>query len=400
MRGWDRLVDLDSLRYPFSVTSYFIPEFIARMRRMREVAEKPSPRQSIAMCNLLLSAYLRKGYLSFHDLAEIAVRTTRVENQRPAERVACEILLDLGEEKPPPSEDETFSGLLSPKSDDLISYLPTEAESEGMAELQARHDSDVDILKGLTDRPDLGVGPGEDELLKACIRRAKAQGDERSKRILVEFLKAGLLKLGRRFERNLDFRRIPMLRPFEPGDDPDLIDEERSMENILDLGRAVDEVRCGDFLIRRRNRRRRSIIYILDISNTMFYETDGVDSIQHSVMSLVPLLWALRRDRYGLVLYESNSHVQKGLYDGGDEEDLIDSLLALATSTTSGVERVFGRTRGSMGRDGPQQEPQVGPRTAGRGRRRGREAVLLLQRLRAGRARRNHAGQDRELHAH
>lgn len=52
------------LQYPFSVVRYFVPELINRMRKSEGVVEKPSPRQGIAMCDLLLPVYLRKGKLS------------------------------------------------------------------------------------------------------------------------------------------------------------------------------------------------------------------------------------------------------------------------------------------------------------------------------------------------
>jgi len=340
-------METDSLKYPFTITRYFIPEFATRMRYRNDVKDKPSPRQSMAICNLLLPAYMRKGHLSFEDLVEIATKTSRVDDQGVAERVACEILLDMDEGDPLP-EGEPISAFLSEKDSDLMDFLQTEAEKGGLVDLQARYDSDVDMFRKFSSEPDLGVGPGEDELLKAGIRKVKNQGGERSKRALAEFLKLNLLKLGREFERSFDFLHNPSLRPFEPGDDPDLIDEERSLENIIDIGRKMDEVRYRDFLIRKRDKKRKYIIYIQDISNTMFYEMKGVNSIQYSIMALVPLIYSLRREKYGLVLYESNSHVQKDLYEEGNLDEHIDCLLSLATSTTSDVEKTFCRTRGSQ----------------------------------------------------
>jgi hypothetical protein len=340
-------METDLLRYPFSVVQYFIPEFITRMRQRREVVEKPSPRQSIAMCELLLPIYLKKGRLSYQDLVETAVYTSKVENQELAERVANEVLLRVDEaEERPPLEEDALLGLMSPKSDDLI-YVSSETDKPGQGEPQARTDSDVDIFKELTSEPDLGVGPGEDELLRRAIRRHKDDRDEASRRRLAEFLKIKLLRLGREFERRAESLRRPMLRPFEYGDDPEDIEEEQSLENILDQGKRVEEVGYDDFLIKRRSRRRKDIVYILDISNTMFYQMEGLTSIHYSVMSLVPLLWSLRGERYGLVLYESNSHVQKDINEEGDADGLIDGLLILVTSTTGDVERSLRGTSGA-----------------------------------------------------
>ena len=343
-------MESDQLRYPYSMTRFFVPEFISRMRGRGEVSDKPSPRQSKAMCDLLLPAYLRKGYLSFGDLVGIAVSTSKVENQALAERLAYEILLDVDEveEEATPEGDYVFLGLLSEKSDDLISYLPTEEDEQGQGEPKAVYDSDVDLFKEFTGKPDLGVGLGEDELLKVAIRKYNSRRDERFRRRLAEYLKLKLLKLGRDFQMSAETNRKPILRPFERGDDPDDIDEDRSLENIFDQGKGLDEVGYGDFFIRKRNRRKRSIVYILDISNTMFYELDGLTSIHYSVLSLVPLLWNLRKECFGFIMYESNSHVQKSIHEDRDVDDIVDDLLVLVTSTTAEVEKSIRGTRGTQ----------------------------------------------------
>ena len=109
-------MEVDQLRYPFSITRFFVPEFMSRMRGSGEVSDKPSPRQSRAMCDLLLPAYLRKGYLSFGDLVRTAVSTSEVEYQGLAERLAYGILLEVdeSEEEPTPEGDDAFLGLLAP----------------------------------------------------------------------------------------------------------------------------------------------------------------------------------------------------------------------------------------------------------------------------------------------
>jgi hypothetical protein len=342
-------METDLLQYPFSIVHYFVPEFIGRMRGSREVQEKPSPRQGIAICDLLLPVYLRKGRLSVQDLVEIAVYTSKVENQGIAEKIALEVLLNVeeSEERPPELDEEALLGLLSQKSDDLVSYESTDEDRPGQGEIQPVHDSNVDLFREFTSQPDLGVGPGEDELVKIAIRRNKDRRDERSRRRLAEFLKAKLLKLGREFERSTEELRRPILRPFEYGDDPEDIDEERSLENIFDQGKRMDEVGYDDFLIRKKDRKRKSIVYVLDISNTMFYQAEGLTSIHYSVMSLVPLLWSLRQERFGMILYESNSHVQKDVHEEGDVDEIIDNLLMLVTSTTGDVEKSLRGTKGS-----------------------------------------------------
>ena len=164
-------METDLLLYPFSIVQYFIPEFIGRMRGSRDVQEKPSPRQGIAMCDLLLPVYLRKGRLSVQDLVEIAVYTSKVENQGIAEKIALEVLLNVeeSEDRPPELDEDELLGLLSQKSDDLVSYESTDEDRPGQGEVVAVHDSDADIFRKFTSHPDMGVGPGEDELMKMAI---------------------------------------------------------------------------------------------------------------------------------------------------------------------------------------------------------------------------------------
>ncbi|MGD2142508.1 MAG: hypothetical protein PVH79_03385 [Candidatus Bathyarchaeota archaeon] len=340
-------METGELRYPFDVVHYFIPEFMTRLRKSLRVSEKPSPRQSISICELLLPSYLRKGYLSIGDLITVAVSTSVIENQDLAERLAYDILLNIeSAEDPPRKGDDAFLGLLSQKSDDLVSYLPPEETDEW--EPKTIQNSDIDFFRELSGEPDIGVGPGEDELLRVVVRRYKGKRDNASRRRLADFLKVVLLKLGREFQHNAENHRKPLLKPFEYGDDPDDIDEERSLENIFDQGKRMEEVAYGDFLIRKRERKKKAVVFILDISNTMFYELDGLTSIHYSILSLVPLLWSLRKERYGLIFYESNSHIQKELHEEGDVEDILDNLLLMITASTGDVEKNIRGSRGSQ----------------------------------------------------
>jgi hypothetical protein len=65
-------------------------------------------------------------------------------------------------------------------------------------------------------------------------------------------------------------------------------------------------------------------------------------------MSLVPLLWSLRSEKYGLIFYESNSHVQKEIDTEDNPDDIIDNLLLLITAGTGDVEKILRGTKGSQ----------------------------------------------------
>jgi Mg-chelatase subunit ChlD len=66
--------------------------FIKKMRNQPKIISKPSPRQAIAIPQLLLAKFFRKGTIKIDDMIDCAVVTSFPENQRIAKRVAEEIL--------------------------------------------------------------------------------------------------------------------------------------------------------------------------------------------------------------------------------------------------------------------------------------------------------------------
>ena len=338
------------LHYPFSMVRYFVPEFIHRMRRIREVVEKPSPRQGIAMCDLLMPRYMRKGELSIQDLVDVAVYTSKVDNQDVAQRVAIEILMNVEESEAelPELDTDALLGLMAPRHEEKLRFEFGEENDAIPGEIKPLYDSDEDIFRKFSSKPDIGVGPGEDELIKQAIKEYKNRRDRATRMKLAEFLKLKLLNLAIQFRRKMEFLNRPIIRPYQYGDDANDIDEDRSLENIFDQGKTAEDVTYDDFFIRKKEKRKKAIIFILDISNTMFYQLEGLTSIHYSVMSLVPLIWSLQKERYGLVFYESNSHIHKELHEERDIDDIVDGLLYLVTSTTGDVEKIFKGTQGTQ----------------------------------------------------
>jgi hypothetical protein len=338
-----------SLEYPFHYANYFIPEFIQRMRKNREVVEKPSPRQSINMGKILLPGYMRNGYLTFSDLLRAAVITSQVDNQKIAERIALDILTNINEyeEEEEDIDADQLLSLLSKKSQEV--YVTPHAK--GLEQNIVNDNPSIsgpDQFKKLSNKPDIGVGPGEDRILKFGAKAFKEERDEKMRKLLAHLLKEKLLKLGRELERKDDWSRAANIRPFQPGEDTDSIDEDRSLENIIDLGRKLDEIRPEDFMMLKRKKKNRSIVYIQDISNTMFYDFEGINSVNYSILSLIPLMWGLRNDKWGLILYESNSHVIKDLTDEMDLEPVLEQMLDMITMTTTQMEfRFRGTVEGS-----------------------------------------------------
>ena len=215
------------MTYPFRYAHWFIPEFITRMRRHRECEDKPSPRQGINMGKLLLPPYMRKGHLTFNDLVNVAVITSSVENQEIAEKMAAEILVnvDMEDQLPDPSlEGDDFMSLLQKAVDEQIEVTPYAKGLENELGMAANETAPDQFTK-FENKPDIGVGPGEDEIIKTGIKYIKDIRKKEAKEVLMELLKEKLLKLGREFERKEDFNKSRNLIPYQPGEDTDLIDE-------------------------------------------------------------------------------------------------------------------------------------------------------------------------------
>ena len=332
-----------SLEYPFNYANYFIPEFIQRMRKNREVLEKPSPRQSINIGKILLPGYMRNGCLKFEDLLRAAIITSQVENQKIAEKTALDILTNVNEYEEELEEDEEQDQLLSLLSKKTQEVYVT-PHAKGLEQNIVNDNPSVtgpDQFTKYKNKPDIGVGPGEDRILKFGVKVYKEERNEKMRKLLAYLLKEKLMKLGRELERKDDWSRTSSIRPFQSGEDTDSIDEDRSLENILDLSRKLEEIRPDDFMMLKRKKRNRNIVYIQDISNTMFYDVEGINSVNYSILSLIPLMWGLRNDKWGLILYESNSHIIKDLTDEIDMEPVLEQLLDMMTMTTTQMEFRF-----------------------------------------------------------
>jgi hypothetical protein len=142
-----------------------------------------------------------------------------------------------------------------------------------------------------------------------------------------------LMNIGLEFD-NIGSKPRYIIRPFEIGDDPSFIDEIKSFENIfVDLGKTVEKIEYNDFLIRKKVMRPKTVIFLQDISNSMYVRHDMTRSINKTVLALLPLMHALRGLKFGLAFFESNTHIVKELFDEKDEDQLLSTLLFLATAS-------------------------------------------------------------------
>ena len=71
---------------------WFSLRFITTMRNHEKCMYKPSVRQAIAICKLILARFMNKGVCEINDFIEIAVVTSPLENQALARKIAKELL--------------------------------------------------------------------------------------------------------------------------------------------------------------------------------------------------------------------------------------------------------------------------------------------------------------------
>jgi len=71
---------------------WFSLKFITALRNHEKCMYKPSIRQAIAICKLILARFMNRGVCEVNDFIEIAVVTSPLENQDLARKIATELL--------------------------------------------------------------------------------------------------------------------------------------------------------------------------------------------------------------------------------------------------------------------------------------------------------------------
>ena len=71
---------------------WFSLKLISALRNSEKCAYKPSIRQAIAVCKLILARFLNRGECEVDDFIDIAVVTSPLENRDIARQIASELL--------------------------------------------------------------------------------------------------------------------------------------------------------------------------------------------------------------------------------------------------------------------------------------------------------------------
>ena len=214
----------------------------------------------------------------------------------------------------------------------FLSYFRKSYESQRRSESSNMYEAEE--LDEAFDWDSIGSFPGEGE---EKLFNFFLEADFETQFKLKGHIMSRLMNIGLEFD-NIGSKPRYIIRPFEVGDDPSFIDELKSFENIfVDLGKTVERIEYNDFLIRKKVMRPKTVIFLQDISNSMYIPYDNTRSISYTMLALIPLIHALRRMKYGLAFFESNTHVIKDLFTEKTEDNIIDTLLFLGTSPAEDI---------------------------------------------------------------
>ncbi|MFW9920714.1 MAG: vWA domain-containing protein, partial [Candidatus Thorarchaeota archaeon] len=125
------------------------------------------------------------------------------------------------------------------------------------------------------------------------------------------------------------------VRPFRIGDDIDLIDLEETIESILSSGRSdFDALNAEDFLITETYQGHRAFYWALDKSGSM-HSPNKLGMLAISVMAG---LYGVQKDDFGVVLFDSDTHIVKEIADKTVSVDKVaaDLLEVRASGGTGG----------------------------------------------------------------
>ena len=125
-------------------------------------------------------------------------------------------------------------------------------------------------------------------------------------------------------------------RPLILGDDPDTIDLDETLENILYLGKKVEQVSIEDFIVRKTVSGRRCVIFLVDVSGSM-----SGPPLASATLTTTMLLYAFSRDELGIALFESNTHVICEINEKIEIDTIADKLLDLRAMGGTQMQRAL-----------------------------------------------------------
>ncbi len=169
--------------------------------------------------------------------------------------------------------------------------------------------------------------------------------DDLKKRLL-EISKRLLIDLGMRYARQTmgssmlgGIQESTTVRPFRIGDDIDLINLEETVDSLLSQGRTdFKVVETSEFLVTETYMGHRAFYWALDKSGSM----DSPKKLGMLAISVMAGLYGIKKDDFGVVLFDSVTHVVKEMAEKtvAVEKVAADLLEARAGGGTGGAESI------------------------------------------------------------
>ncbi|MHA1615354.1 MAG: hypothetical protein ACTSYJ_10955 [Candidatus Thorarchaeota archaeon] len=166
------------------------------------------------------------------------------------------------------------------------------------------------------------------------------------KKRLLEISKRLLIDLGMRYARQTmgssmlgGIQESTTVRPFRIGDDIDLINLEETVDSLLSQGRTSFKViETSDFLVTETYQGHRAFYWALDKSGSM----DSPKKLGMLAISVMAGLYGIKKDDFGVVLFDSVTHVVKDMAEKtvAVEKVAADLLEARAGGGTGGAESI------------------------------------------------------------
>ena len=167
--------------------------------------------------------------------------------------------------------------------------------------------------------------------------------DEMKKR-LREIARRLLIDLGMRYARQTmgssmlgGIQESTTVRPFKIGDDMDLINLEETIDSLLSQGRTNFKIlETSDFLVTETYQGHRAFYWALDKSGSM----NSAEKLGMLAISVMAGLYGIKRDDFGVVLFDNMTHVVKPMAEKNVSIDKVaaDLLEARAGGGTGGAE--------------------------------------------------------------
>lgn len=166
------------------------------------------------------------------------------------------------------------------------------------------------------------------------------------KQKLREIARRLLIDLGMRYARQTmgssmlgGLLESTTVRPFKIGDDMDLINLEETIESLLSQGRTNFKIlETSDFLVTETYQGHRAFYWALDKSGSM----NSAEKLGMLAISVMAGLYGVKKDDFGVVLFDSVTHVVKSMAEKSVSVDKVasDLLEARAGGGTGGARSI------------------------------------------------------------